>query len=152
MRTDPHVPQSGPARATARANRAAPRERRSPRERWDAARRFLELSATLAQSTIKLRFAGSRLGVLWSVLRPLLLFGVLYAVFTQVVRFGGRIPHYEVYLLTSIGLNITKSTRLYPVATVRPDLYQAVAVLLTRRPWPQPTSAMRAGTSDESRA
>ena len=82
----------------------APARRRSAREGWEEARRFLELSATLAQTTIKLRFAGSRLGLLWSVLRPLLLFGVLYAVFTHVVRFGGRVPHYEVYLLTSIVL------------------------------------------------
>lgn len=96
----PGRPRSRPTRNRGPARNRGP----GPLFRWDAARRFLELSATLAQSTIKLRFAGSRLGVLWSVLRPLLLFGVLYAVFTQVVRFGGRVPHYEVYLLTSIVL------------------------------------------------
>ena len=66
--------------------------------------RFLHLSATLAETSIKLRFVRSRLGLLWSVLRPLLLFAVLYAVFTQVVRFGDDVEHYELYLLTSIVL------------------------------------------------
>jgi ABC-2 type transport system permease protein len=70
----------------------------------DDARRFLHLSATLAETTVKLRFVRSRLGLLWSVLRPLLLFAVLYAVFTQVVRFGDDVEHYELYLLTSIVL------------------------------------------------
>jgi ABC-2 type transport system permease protein len=37
-------------------------------------------------------------------MRPLLLFGVLYVVFTEVVRFGGDVLHYPVYLLTSIVL------------------------------------------------
>jgi ABC-2 type transport system permease protein len=37
-------------------------------------------------------------------MRPLLLFGVLYFVFTEVVRFGDEIKDYPVYLLTSIML------------------------------------------------
>jgi ABC-2 type transport system permease protein len=36
------------------------------------------------------------------VLRPLMLFGVLYVVFTHVVRFGGDVPHYPVLLLAGI--------------------------------------------------
>ena len=35
-------------------------------------------------------------------MRPLLLFGVIYVVFTEVVRFGEGVEHYPVYLLTSI--------------------------------------------------
>jgi ABC-2 type transport system permease protein len=35
-------------------------------------------------------------------MRPLLLFGVLYVVFTQVVRVGNVVPHYPVVLLTGI--------------------------------------------------
>ena len=34
----------------------------------------------------KLRFFGSVLGYLWTLVRPLMLFGVLYLVFTQVVE------------------------------------------------------------------
>jgi ABC-2 type transport system permease protein len=64
--------------------------------------RFWSLTYTLAATDFKLRFFGSALGYLWTLMRPLLLFGVLYLVFTKVVRFGNDIPHYPVYLLTSI--------------------------------------------------
>ena len=56
----------------------------------------------LAITDFKLRFFGSALGYLWTLMRPLLLFGVLYFVFTEVVRFGGGIKYYPVYLLASI--------------------------------------------------
>jgi ABC-2 type transport system permease protein len=68
----------------------------------DDARRFVSLTYTLASTDFKLRFFGSALGYLWSLIRPLMLFGVLYVVFTQVFSLGKGIPHYPVYLLTSI--------------------------------------------------
>jgi ABC-2 type transport system permease protein len=40
----------------------------------------------------------------WSVLEPLLLFGVMYAVFSSVLRFGGGVPHYAPMLLMNIML------------------------------------------------
>ena len=46
------------------------------------------LTVTLAVTDFKLRFFGSVLGYLWQLMRPLLLFGVLYVVFTQFVRLG----------------------------------------------------------------
>ena len=58
----------------------------------------------LAVTDFKLRFFGSALGYVWTLMRPLLLFGVLYFVFTEVVRLGDDIEHYPVYLLTSIVL------------------------------------------------
>jgi ABC-2 type transport system permease protein len=67
-------------------------------------RRFLNLTLTLAATDFKLRFFGSALGYVWTLMRPLLLFGVLYVVFTEVVRFGGQVKHYPVYLLTAIVL------------------------------------------------
>ena len=66
--------------------------------------RVWSLTYTLAATDFKLRFFGSALGYLWTLMRPLLLFGVLYLVFTEVVRFGNDIPHYPVYLLTAIVL------------------------------------------------
>jgi ABC-2 type transport system permease protein len=68
----------------------------------DDLRRFVNLTVMLAVTDFKLRFFGSVLGYVWTLMRPLLLFGVLYFVFTEVVRFGNNIPHYPVYLLTSI--------------------------------------------------
>ena len=67
-------------------------------------RRFVELTATLARTEFKLRYFGSALGYLWSLMRPLLFFGVLYVVFTNVFKLGKGLPHYAVYLLTSIVL------------------------------------------------
>jgi ABC-2 type transport system permease protein len=70
----------------------------------DDLRRFMSLTYTLAITDFKLRFFGSALGYLWSLARPLLLFGTLYFVFTEIVRFGEGIEHYPVYLLSSIVL------------------------------------------------
>jgi ABC-2 type transport system permease protein len=67
-------------------------------------RRFVELTLTLARTDFKLRYFGSVLGYLWSLVRPLLFFGVLYIVFTKVFKLGKGIPHYAVYLLTGIVL------------------------------------------------
>ncbi len=67
-------------------------------------RRFWSLTITLAATDFKLRFFGSVLGYLWTLMRPLLLFGVIYVVFTEIVRFGDDVEHYPVYLLTSIVL------------------------------------------------
>src|SRR5215207_3282865 len=67
-------------------------------------RRFWHLTFTLATTDFKLRFFGSVLGYLWQLMRPLMLFGVLYVVFTQFVRLGAGVPHYPVVLLTSIVL------------------------------------------------
>jgi ABC-2 type transport system permease protein len=67
-------------------------------------RRFLELTLTLARTEFKLRYFGSVLGYLWSLMRPLLFFGVLYVVFTKIFQIGKGVPHYGVYLLTGIVL------------------------------------------------
>jgi ABC-2 type transport system permease protein len=67
-------------------------------------RRFWELTTTLARTEFKLRYYGSFLGYFWSLMRPLLFFGVLYLFFTQVLNIGKGVPHYGVYLLTGIVL------------------------------------------------
>jgi len=67
-------------------------------------RRLLHLSVTLAIMEFKLRFFGSVLGYLWQLMRPLLLFGVLYVVFTEFVRLGAGIRFYPAVLLTGIVL------------------------------------------------
>ena len=84
---------------------AAPAPRyRGPSALGDDLRRFWSLTITLAATDFKLRFFGSVLGYLWTLVRPLLLFGVIYVVFTEIVRFGAGVEHYPVYLLTSIVL------------------------------------------------
>jgi len=66
-------------------------------------RHFVNLTRTLAVTEFKLKFFGSVLGYLWQLMRPLMLFGVLYVVFTQLVRFGGsEVRFYPIVLLTGI--------------------------------------------------
>jgi ABC-2 type transport system permease protein len=77
---------------------------REPAAIGDDLRRFLSLTLTLAITDFKLRFFGSALGYVWTLMRPLMLFGVLYFVFTEVVRFGDGVKHYPVYLLAAIVL------------------------------------------------
>jgi ABC-2 type transport system permease protein len=67
-------------------------------------RRFIELTMTLARTEFKVRYFGSALGYLWSLLRPLLFFGVIYVFFTQILNLSKGVPHYGVYLLTGIVL------------------------------------------------
>jgi ABC-2 type transport system permease protein len=75
---------------------------RGPSALGDDVRRFWSLTFTLAATDFKLRFFGSVLGYLWTLMRPLLLFAVIYVVFTEVVRFGEGVEHYPVYLLMAI--------------------------------------------------
>lgn len=56
----------------------------------------------LVASDFKMRYQGSVLGYIWSLLRPLMLFAVLYIIFTKVVRLGDAVPYYGVYLLLGI--------------------------------------------------
>jgi ABC-2 type transport system permease protein len=65
-------------------------------------RRFLHLTWTLAVTDFKLRFFGSVLGYVWQLMRPLMLFSVLYFVFTEFVRIGQQAPHFAVVLLLGI--------------------------------------------------
>ncbi len=58
----------------------------------------------LTKTDFKLRYQGSILGYLWALLRPLMMFAILYLVFTKLLRFGNNIPHYPVYLLTGTTL------------------------------------------------
>lgn len=60
------------------------------------------LLAELVRTDFKLRYQGSVLGYAWSLLRPLLLFLILYVVFVKFFNFGQGIPHFPVYLLLGI--------------------------------------------------
>lgn len=81
-----------------------PARQHRPSAFGDDLRRFASLTLTLATTDFKLRYFGSALGYLWSLVRPLLYFGVLYVVFTQFFKAGAGVPHYAVYLLTAIML------------------------------------------------
>ena len=67
-------------------------------------RRSAELLYLIAVNDFKKTYFGTMLGYLWSLARPLMLFGVLLAVFTQVFRVGSQVPHYPVVLLLGVVL------------------------------------------------
>jgi ABC-2 type transport system permease protein len=67
-------------------------------------RRCWELLSLIAVSDFKKTYFGTALGYVWSLARPLLLFAVLLAVFTQVFRIGSEVPNYPVLLLFNIVL------------------------------------------------
>lgn len=58
----------------------------------------------LVVTDFKLRYQGSVLGYAWSLLRPILLFLILYIVFVEGLKVGGSIPNFPVYLLLGIVL------------------------------------------------
>jgi ABC-type polysaccharide/polyol phosphate transport system ATPase subunit/ABC-type polysaccharide/polyol phosphate export permease len=67
-------------------------------------RQFAAMVWTLSLVDFKLRYHGSAFGYLWSVMRPVMLFGVTYFVFTRVAGFGHGVKDYGAYLLTAIVL------------------------------------------------
>ncbi|HUD10556.1 MAG TPA: ABC transporter permease [Candidatus Saccharimonadales bacterium] len=60
------------------------------------------LVGELVRTDFKLRYQGSVLGYAWSLLRPLLIFVILYIVFVKFLKVGAGVPHYPVYLLFGI--------------------------------------------------
>jgi ABC-2 type transport system permease protein len=72
--------------------------------RLDELRRFCALVFTLGVTEWKLRFFGSVLGYLWTLVRPLMFFGVLYVVFTEIAKVGDKIQHFPALLLSGIVL------------------------------------------------
>ncbi len=64
------------------------------------------ISRTLLRQLVitdfKLRYQGSILGYIWSLLKPLMMFGVLFVVFTYIIPTGKDVPHFPAYLLLGI--------------------------------------------------
>lgn len=56
----------------------------------------------LVRTDFMLRYQGSFLGYLWSLLKPLFLFVILYFVFVHFLRVGATTPHFAIYLLLGI--------------------------------------------------
>jgi ABC-2 type transport system permease protein len=80
------------------------REVRGPSALGGGWRRSLDLLYLIAVTEFRKTYFGTALGYLWTLARPLMLFGVLLAVFTQIFRIGSLVPNYEVLLLFNIVL------------------------------------------------
>jgi len=75
-------PTQSPARLLSKRNKALLRE--------------------LVVTDFKLRYQGSAIGYAWSLLRPLMIFVILYIVFAKFLKLGAGVPHYPVYLLMGL--------------------------------------------------
>ncbi|MBM7636053.1 ABC transporter permease [Streptococcus saliviloxodontae] len=53
----------------------------------------------LIKTDFKLRYQGSVIGYLWSILKPMMMFAIMYVVFIRFLRLGGDVPHFPVALL-----------------------------------------------------
>jgi ABC-2 type transport system permease protein len=60
------------------------------------------LLRAMVVSDLKLRYQASLLGYLWTLLRPLAIFTILYVVFAKFLRLGVGIPYYPIYLLLGV--------------------------------------------------
>lgn len=63
---------------------------------------YTNLIKELAITDFKLKYQGSILGYVWSLIKPLAYFGVLYIVFTKIFKLGDSIPYYPIYLLLGV--------------------------------------------------
>lgn len=61
---------------------------------------YLYILRELIKAEFKLRYQNSYLGYFWTLVKPLLLFGVIYLVFSVFMQ--SPLPHYPVYLLLGI--------------------------------------------------
>lgn len=75
-----------------------------PVPRRDALAYQWRVLRVIAQIEFKLKYADSALGYVWSLLKPLALFSVLWVVFGRLFRVGANFPDYPLYLIIGIVL------------------------------------------------
>jgi len=87
---------------------AAAREARALERAATAAhgglRRFADVVLVLSRAEFKLRYLDSAIGYVWSLAQPLLMFLVLYAIWSRVLSPRGHVAHYPLKLLLAISL------------------------------------------------
>lgn len=71
--------------------------------------RYRELFANLFRRDLQTRYKGSYLGVLWSLLNPLVLMGIYVLVFSVLWK-AAKIPHYALYVLVGLVVWVFVST------------------------------------------
>jgi len=80
------------------------RDVRGPSALGGGSTRFFDLLYLISVTEFKKTYFGTVLGYVWSLLRPLMLFGVLLFVFTRIFRVGSEVNNYPVLLLFNIVL------------------------------------------------
>lgn len=94
---------AGDAQVTAPSGAASElREIRGPSAFGGSPKRFLHLLWLTSATEFRVRYIGSSLGYAWTLLRPLLFFGVVFVVLRQVIGFGADIENYAAMLVLNI--------------------------------------------------
>jgi ABC-2 type transport system permease protein len=75
---------------------------RGPTALGGGRRRFFELLMLVSVTEFRQAYFGTVFGYFWALLRPLMLFGILLLVFTQIFRLGSEVENYPVFLLLNI--------------------------------------------------
>jgi ABC-2 type transport system permease protein len=78
------------------------REISGPRALDSNWRRFWDLLWLSSVAEFKLIYAGSVLGYIWTLARPLAMFGVIYLVFSQILGIGSGVVNYPAMLLLNL--------------------------------------------------
>lgn len=117
---------------------------------------YRELFANLFKRDLRTKYKGSVLGVMWSLVNPLILMGIYTLVFSVLFTVS-RVPHYPLYLLSGLAIwvfvsgalaassrslidnaNLIKKVRfprqLAPFSTVATHLVSLVAILVVLIP------------------
>jgi ABC-2 type transport system permease protein len=67
-------------------------------------RRLLTITRVLVLDKFRVKYLDAALSYVWALMGPLLLFGILYLVFTRIGRFDQAVKNYPLYLLSSLVL------------------------------------------------
>jgi ABC-2 type transport system permease protein len=67
-------------------------------------RRFWDLLWLLSVTDFRVRYANTFLGYVWTILRPLVFFGVIFLVIREILGFGRGIENYGLILIVSLVL------------------------------------------------
>jgi ABC-2 type transport system permease protein len=90
----------------------------------------LILLRAMVGTDFKLRYQASLLGYLWTLLRPLAMFSILYIVFARFLRLGASIPYFPVYLLFGIviwGFFVEATSQGLSALVARADLLRKIS-------------------------
>ncbi len=85
----------------------------------------------MISSDFKVRYQGPVLGYAWSLLRPLLLFAILYVVFVYIFKLNRGVEHYPAYLLFGMVLwSFFNETTMNGMTSVvaRGDLIRKISI------------------------
>ena len=67
-------------------------------------KRFGELLWIMSVTEFRVRYANTFLGYVWTIVRPLIFFGVIFLVLREVLRFGQGVENYALFLVLNIVL------------------------------------------------